>query len=411
MAKKDEPQFYAYPREMEPLLPKDKDRALSELALKLTLQASGLGGMLHPITRLAVVDLLRQMNSYYSNLIEGHHTLPLDIEKALRKDYSEEPVKRALQLESQAHIEVQVLLEEKLRAEPDLKICSTDFLQWIHHEFYSRMPPEFRVVTGGKGKKERFEPGELRDRNVIVGHHVPPAFKNLTEFLQRFEQIFEPQNLNGLDKIIASSAAHHRLTWIHPFLDGNGRVTRLFTNAYMIRVGLDSHGLWTVTRGLSRDKDKYMQALMTADQLRQGELDGRGNLSLSGLSEFCHFFLNTALDQVAFMATLLDLPRLEGRITKYAERRATLGAPKEAKYILQEALLRGELSRGEVSRVTGKPERTARRILDELLVEGLLKPTTPKGPIRLALPAKAVPFYFPSLYPESVESAILGESE
>lgn len=403
--------FYSHPRQMEPLLPGESDRTLEELALTLVREAGTLAGSLHPITHLAVVALLRQINSYYSNLIEGHHTLPLDIEKALRKDFSAEPEKRALQLESRAHIEVQILLEERLRTEEDLAICSTDFLRWIHYEFYSRMPAEFRVVTDSKGNTEPFEAGQLRSRNVKVGQHVPPHSKSLPSFLDRFQETYEPRNLKSLTKMIACAAAHHRLAWMHPFIDGNGRVTRLFTNAYMIRVGLDSHGLWTVTRGLSRYKDQYIAALVGADQPRKGDLDGRGNLSESGLAAFCQFFLETALDQVRFMTSLLDLPGLEHRIAKYVERRAAFGLPGEAKYILVEVLAHGEIARGEVPRITGKPERTARRILDETLKQGLVSPTTAKGPIRLALPAKAVPYYFPNLYPEGVEAAILEHSE
>ncbi len=43
------------------------------------------------------------MNCYYSNLIEGHDTHPVDIERALRHDYSDDPRTRNLQLEAAAH--------------------------------------------------------------------------------------------------------------------------------------------------------------------------------------------------------------------------------------------------------------------------------------------------------------------
>lgn len=47
------------------------------------------------------------MNCYYSNLIEGHDTHPVDIERALKNDYSKDTKKRDLQLEATAHIAVQ----------------------------------------------------------------------------------------------------------------------------------------------------------------------------------------------------------------------------------------------------------------------------------------------------------------
>jgi hypothetical protein len=58
------------------------------------------------------------MNSYYSNLIEDHSTHPLDIERALRKDFSKEPAKRVLQMESAAHVATQAAIEDRLATEP-----------------------------------------------------------------------------------------------------------------------------------------------------------------------------------------------------------------------------------------------------------------------------------------------------
>ena len=346
--------------------------------------------------------LLQQMNSFYSNLIEGHQTHPRDIERALKGDYSTEPAKRALQFESLAHIQVQQLMEQKLASDTGLNVCSTDFLRWLHSEFYERMPD--REVRDRSGRPHKFHPGELRKRDVVVGQHVPPAYRAVPEFLQRFAESYDPRSLKGLDRIIAAAASHHRLAWIHPFVDGNGRVTRLFTHAYLTRIGLDAHGLWTMSRALSRRRESYLAALAGADQLRAGDLDGRGNLSDRGLRAFCKFFLEAALDQIQFMGDLLNLKDLQHRVAGYIERRVSVKQlPPEAVHILTEVLLRGELPRGETSRIAGKPERSARRILAQLLREGLLISDTPKGPVRLGLPLKAVGYYFPRLYPEGVD--------
>ena len=103
-------ELYNQPAALEPLFPTDQAGELRELAAELSRRSARLGGALHSVTRSSVVELLRTMNSYYSNLIEGHNTHPLAIEKALRNDYSADPALRALQLESRAHIEVQVLI-------------------------------------------------------------------------------------------------------------------------------------------------------------------------------------------------------------------------------------------------------------------------------------------------------------
>lgn len=86
--------MYKNTSQMEPLLPAPE---LEDLALEIASRLAALGGQLHPVTQKAVAGLLRLINSYYSNLIEGHSAHPADIERAMRADYSSDPVKRDLQ--------------------------------------------------------------------------------------------------------------------------------------------------------------------------------------------------------------------------------------------------------------------------------------------------------------------------
>src|SRR3984893_13865768 len=95
---------------MEPLLIGETSRhrgKLTDLAVELAQKAAGFRRSLPPSLLESLADLVRAMNCYYSNLIEGHNTHPVDIERALRNDYSKDPYKRDLQLEAKAHIVVQ----------------------------------------------------------------------------------------------------------------------------------------------------------------------------------------------------------------------------------------------------------------------------------------------------------------
>lgn len=397
-------ELYANPAALEPLFPMDRGGELREMAGALLRKSAQLGGALHPVTRRSVAELLRAMNSYYSNLIEGHNTHPLAIEKALRNDYSSDPALRALQLESKAHIEVQALIEQRLAAHPETEVCSSEFLCWIHREFYERLPEEFRFVEMIGGGKNRVSPGELRQGEVKVGRHIPPTFASVPAFLARFGEGYRPETLDPLQRIIAVAASHHRLAWIHPFLDGNGRVTRLFTHAFFMRTQTDGHHLWAISRGLARRRDDYLAALANADAQRRNDLDGRGNLSDEELARFCRFFLSTAIDQVDFMSTLLDLDFLKERILIFAEQWvARTRADESIPRFLGDVLLHGEVSRGDAARILHKPERTARRLLSALLKEGLLVTDAPGAPVRLGFPASIVGYYFPRLYPDGVE--------
>ena len=395
--------MYTEPSSMEPMLPQQQELLL-ELAFEITKVSARTAGHVHPLVFAEAVDMLRVINSYYSNLIEGHSTHPIDIERAMRNDYSSEPAKRALQEESAAHIEVQVALEKRLLSEPELDVVSPEFIFWLHEQFYSRMPAEFCYVNHPDGGRLEVVPGKLRKLAVVVGMHVAPEANVLPRFLKRFHDVYRLDRLHGGERrLIAAAAAHHRLGWIHPFLDGNGRVMRLFTDAYLYQSKLDGYGLWTVSRGLARNVKGYKQRLAQADCQRQGNYDGRGNLSMKGLYEFCQFFLQICLDQAEYMSEMLRLNRLAERIKGYVDLRAhglVVGMEKldpQAACILHAVLLHGELGRGEAGRASGFAERKSSLLLKQLLNEGLLRSDTPKGSVRLGFPAHAMTYLFPGL--------------
>lgn len=392
---------------MEPLLPQ-RWEALEEQAVGVIRGAAALGAGLHPITRRSVAALLRNMNSYYSNLIEGHHTHPVDIERALKNDYVDDPRRRALQHLNAAHVQTEQAVQRRLADEPQLEVTDPAFVRWIHEQLYSRIPEQLCWAVGRQGQRAPVVGGALREREVEVGRHLAPTWKALPEFLTRFSQVYPPARFGIVRQVVVAAAAHHRLAWIHPFLDGNGRVARLFTQAYLSRARSDSGGLWSMARGMARRRERYMEALAAADAPRQGDLDGRGNLSLRGLESFCSFFLVTARDQIDFIAELLDLDGLLQRIATFVGHVGPgLGLRAEVKHLLRDVLLRGEVPRGEAGRVLGARERTARSTVSLLVKRGLLYSETPKAPLRLGLPATVVGYYFPRLYPEGVEIELM----
>jgi Fic family protein len=136
-----------------------------------------------------------------------------------------------------------------------------------------------------------------------------------------------------------------------------------------------------------------------ADSPRAGDLDGRGNLSQKALQEFVLWFLKVCLDQVTFMSGLFDLESLGGRLKDVVLRSSSLKP--QAAALLQEALFRGEFERGAVNRITGLPERSARRVLVEVVKAGFLGSETPKGAVSLRFPVEALEELFPRLYPRS----------
>ena len=136
-----------------------------------------------------------------------------------------------------------------------------------------------------------------------------------------------------------------------------------------------------------------------ADTQLQGDLDGRGNLSLNALNAFVLWFLTVSVDQVEFMSELFDIDALAKRLGTYVEHNDKVKP--QARRLLEEALIRGEFERGEVARITRLPERTARRILSSVIQAGLLASEKEKGPVSLRFPDDALEVLFPRLYPEA----------
>lgn len=389
---------------MEPMLVPEGSRhrgLLTDLAVELAAQSAGFRRSLPEGLLKALAELVRAMNCYYSNLIEGHDTHPVDIERALKDNYSADPQKRNLQLEAKAHITVQQWIDDGgLQGKATTKegLCET------HRRFCELLPDDLLWVEDPDlGKRLLVIPGALRASDVKVGKHLPVSPGAVPRFLERFENVYG--NLGKTDMILAAATAHHRLLWIHPFLDGNGRVARLMSYAMLLET-LDTGGVWSIARGLARNDSGYKSLLMSCDFPRRTDLDGRGNLSEESLAEFARFFLKTCIDQVKFMEGLVQPGRLRDRILIWAEEEIRADAlPPKSGTVLEAVLYRGEMPRGEVPHLLDTSERQARRVTAALIEHDVLTSESTRAPLRLAFPAKLASRWMPGLFPEQLESS------
>ena len=390
-----------------PYIPSDKilaSSALPDKALQLSAASAKLAGQIPGATRGTIIRHMAVINSYYSNLIEGNSTLPHEIRAAQAGEFSADPAKRDLQLESVAHIHVQNWIANE---NPDLDTLFTaEFIQSIHRVFYEHVPESLHKIKNLEGNViGTVIPGHWREHDVKVGQHTAPAHNDVPALMKTFCDVFHPARYNGDRKVIAVMCAHHRLGWIHPFADGNGRVMRLFTDAALKAIGMESGGVWCLSRGLARTSTQYKSVLARADNTRQGDHDGRGVLSEKTLLEFCEFMFDTANDQVSYMSDLLTLEQMHQRIKNYVQARndgriVGFGSLKEnAVLVLYNAFISGRLSRSLAIESCGMPERTARRLLAQLKEDGLLSETSSRSEIAWEIPNHAESWYFPQLTP------------
>ena len=389
--------FYDDPAEMEPLLPSERLLApLLEQAHDLQRAALRLSGA---VTPLELRVLLRAMNSYYSNKIEGQHTLPIDIERALHNDYSHDQEQARRQRLALAHMATEAAVEQHWKQGSDGHIWSARMVREIHQDLFARLPENERLLPEG----EVLLPGALRDRNVSVGLHSAPAHTAIVPMLDRWGAFYAGAR-RGEPQVVAVAASHHRLAWIHPFRDGNGRVARLHTHLAFGALGL-TNGLWSPLRGFARSHEAYYSHLAAADQPRAGDLDGRGTLSERALVSWIGYMLSTCLDQVAFMTRLLDVDAMKDRIAAclaFEEKVVREGVRTKSLRALHYLwLTRSELERSEFKAMLGLGERLATAQVSALLKRGLLVTDTPYGRLRFGVPQHALRFYFPRLWPEA----------
>ena len=391
--------------QFQPLYPESRVLGpLQELAAALVAECHRLQGQAGESVARALRPKLRAMNSYYTNKIEGQHTRPADIERAIKKDFDADVTLAKKQRLAIAHMEVEELLEMKLVNSTLNDLFAPGLIKEIHEQLYSRMPQSDRVTDEGR----TIIPGEYRDEDVTAGRHVAPGWEFVEGFMEGWGNYY--RKLTGTEALVIGAAcSHHRLTWIHPFIDGNGRCARLHSHLVLHTKGL-TQGLWSPMRGLARTQEQYYARLNNADLPRRNDLDGRGALSQEELVAFARYFLEVCLDQVRFMQEQLDLASLKNRLKTFLVHLQghpwQVGSEKsmvktEALEALHYTAMTGPVERARFIAMTGLGDRTGRRVLASLLDYGVLSAESTRAPVSFSVPLSSLRFLFPNLWPEA----------
>jgi Fic family protein len=266
------------------------------------------------------------------------------------------------------------------------------------------LPRGDRITEDGKP----IVPGQYRRDDVTVGQHMAPSWKDIESLAEGWADRYRV--LAGSEAFVVGTAcSHQRLAWIHPFIDGNGRVARLHSHLVFHSMGL-SKGLWSPMRGLARTHEQYYARLNNADLPRRNDLDGRGPLSQEELVAFARYFVDICLDQVRFMRERLSFETLKERLRVLLQHLQQapwqIGSEKsvvkiEALEALHYVAMAGPIERSRFVAMTGLGERTGRRVLTSLLDYGVLSAESPRGPISFTLPLASLGYLFPNLWPEA----------
>lgn len=381
---------------------------LLELAEQVCIESARIASGYNQHVVNAFKDVLRITNSYYSNRIEAESTHPIDIEKAMLKQFSADSKEKALQELSVAHIKTQEFVE---KYSIEHSVIDKNFIKEIHRVFYSSEGMEKFTKLKQKDEVIEMMPGEFRKQDVQVGNHIAPASNFIDTVFNYYEKEYSTvfNKSTKAIKLLAALSSHHRLVYLHPFLDGNGRVSRLHLDAMFWGMKLEGYGLWNISRGLARDVKEYQTSLSYADMKQQGATDGRGELSLRGLEGYLKYMLETALDQIEFMGHSLCLDQLNDRIRKFVRfsqegifyKKEAL--PKYSELLFSHILLNGELERKYVPSTIGKSISTATKLVSALTQMGYIESEHSKAPLRLKVNSFFASQIIPELIPEKVD--------
>jgi Fic family protein len=384
---------------LDPILPEALPPSIISLADALPRKTQFLAGRLPPETAARLGRLLRITNTYYSNLIEGQYTEPADMQQAQAAPRKDRALLKTLAVKQ---MNVQAVFERTLRVAgtvPWSDMFAPKLVSHLHDRLFRDSTEAERILSDGS----LMQPGILRSvtgQNVTVGNHDAPDASAVEAMLKHLQVGFGRQ-IDPRRQIIAALGYHHRLAWIHPFVDGNGRVARLLTYLQLARLGLRPT-LWSLSRGLARRHEDYYRFLSMADRQREGDLDGRGQMSQRRYFEFIEFMLDVCHDQVDYMTAALDPSQLRGRVIRafrHNERILKQGIHPGSAAAIIALITQGNLPRSEIKIFTGLTPRPAISELTRLIQSGLVESETPKSRlVTPGLPAWFAQDIFPDLH-------------
>jgi Fic family protein len=296
-------------------------------------------------------------------------------------------------------MDTQAALEARWGGWSCQKIWSAQMVRDIHQDLFARLPAADLVLSTGQA----MVPGALRKRVAGVAMHAAPAPAEAGALLARWGAVYGGVRRGEL-QLVAVAASHHRLAWIHPFPDGNGRVARLHTHLALGALGL-TQGLWSPLRGFARGDQAYRAQLAAADAPYAHEADGSAQRSGQALAAWVAYVLALCQDEVALMSGLLDLSAMKDRIAAclaYEENVVRQGVRSASMRALHYLLLTSlAMERSDFKALLGLGERLATAQVTALLKSGLLATDSPHGKLRFGVPQHALRFYFPGLWPDA----------
>ena len=324
-------------------------------------------------TVATIQNLVRIENAIRSNKIEGNHTTYADFEAGLEQRFPASEQKRIKVLENINHYKAESFIDERLQDFKDKIFFSHLMIRETHKILMCNIP------LASEGVKE---PGAYRKEDVRIhlSDHIPPNFNFVYTYMD--ELINYANSTSRITSLVNTAIAHHRFTWIHPFKNGNGRMSRLFSYLMLKYYGLDFNGMVSLPRAFERNKSEYYNELANADQ---------GNIE-----SWIKYFLTVLLSELNLSVKRLKWQKKEESFDLY------LGKLVEIKKIninekkcIKIAFFRGVLDNERIMTRLNVSRATSTRLLKGLTDKNFIQSLGHKKGYKLLLNSKnpLMPFF------------------
>lgn len=331
------------------------------------LRVKELGGPVPPYIFFQLKNIFQMFESLGSARIEGNHTTLAEfVEKIIEnpsKKTRDEGMKEIFNIENTIEF-IEKNVDKKTR-----------FDRAFISEMHNKVVEGLSLPPRGEGSRN---PGMLRSINVSIdgSGHVPPDKVKVPDYFDELIK-FVNQTLDTQYHLLAIALSHHRMAWIHPFDNGNGRVVRMFTYALLIKQGFQVKNgrILNPTAIFCMDRDKYYDMLALADS---GEEEN--------VLKWCLYVLEGLRLEIEKIDRLLDLNYMVNTVLlpmlAFALEREHI--TKREYEILTAVVKNPEMSirSADLEKIIGKESAVQRsRILKKLKVKNMLTPLKNKGRI------------------------------